>query len=101
MCSIIQTNRPFFLAGNANDIKFKKYMFIRKDGFAVQLLGDVSRHHLPVELICISDEDDEYWIGNYAEGLGLFGVKFLKTDCRDATEEEINNWLTDKNSIVF
>lgn len=67
----------------------KKFMLLKKGGKALHLLGDISRDYYDAELIYVHDETDEYYIGHFAEGFGFINVKFLKTDCRDATEEEI------------
>ena len=98
---IVYINAPQFLIdGNA---KFRKLMFIKKGGRAVhQGTGmDISRDYLDAELICISNEDEENWIGNYAEGLGFFNIRFAKTDCRKATDEEVRMWRKDHESIKF
>ena len=99
--SIIPFEKPTFLAANCKDIKFHKYMFIRRNGIAIHKTGNLSRNCYPVELICISNEDENNWIGNYAEGFGFFGVRFRKEDCREASDEEIQMWLHDRNSIEF
>lgn len=97
-----KNNFPFFfLAMNVEDIKFRKYMWLRCGGKAIHKLGDLSRDTYPVELICISGENESNWIGNFAEGHGFFGVEFAKEDCREATDEEIEAWIADKNSVVF
>lgn len=77
-------NRPQFLAANTEDIKFHKLMFIKKGGRAVSKTGefDLSRDYYDVELICISNENNDNWIGNYAEGFGFFNIQFAKEDCR-------------------
>lgn len=93
-------NRPPFLMANIN-APLRKYMFIRKGGRAYHKLGNVSRDCYDTELICVSDETPTDWIGNYAEGLGLFEVRFSKKDCREATEEEIEQWLHDRTSVKF
>lgn len=98
---IVNTGRPAFLVRNTKDIKFQQYMFLRKGGKATHKLGDLSRSTLDAELICVSDEDASHWIGNFAEGFGFFGVMFDKTDCRMASEEEINQWMKDKGSVKF
>lgn len=97
----VYLKRPQFLAGRNDDIKFNKLMFIRKGGKAIHQLGDLSRDYYNVELICISDEDEENWIGNYAEGYGFFNVRFAKKDCREATDEEVDMWINNPNSITF
>lgn len=69
----IYINRPQFLMGNAKDAKLHKLMFIKKGGRATSGSGeyDLSRDYLDAELICISNEDEYNWIGNYAEGMGF------------------------------
>jgi hypothetical protein len=98
---IIYMNRPQFLIGDARDVKFKKLMFIKRGGKATHKLGDVSRDCLDAELICVSNEDKDNWIGNYAEGFGLFNVHFAKDDCRDASNEEVDKWTENQESIRF
>lgn len=94
-------NGPQFIAGDPKDIKFKKLMFIRKGGRAIAKLGNISRHLYDAELICISDEDTENWIGNFAEGYGFFGVKFAKEDCREASDKEVELWFKDHTAVKF
>lgn len=95
------SKKPPFMAANHNDYKFYKYMFIRQGGKAIHQLGDLSRDTYNAELICVSSEDEDSWIGNYAEGFGFYGVKFSKCDCREASEEEIEAWFKDKNQFVY
>ena len=97
----IYLQRPQFLAAHPSDFKFHKLMFIKKGGRAVAKLGDLSRDYYDVELICVSNENENNWIGNYAEGFGFFGVEFAKEDCREATDEEVNAWIKDPKSIKF
>ena len=66
-----------------------KPMFIKKGGKAIHQLGDISRDVYDAELIFINNEDEDNYIGSYAEGFGFINVKFNKADCRDATEEEV------------
>lgn len=98
---IIYMNRPQFLVDDARNIKFKKLMFIKKGGKAFHKTGDLSRDYYDTELICISDEDEHNWIGNYAEGFGFFNVHFAKEDCREATDEEVNEWMENPETIKF
>jgi len=98
---IIPLHQPQFLAGNINDMKFHKLMFIKKGGTAIHKLGNISRNTYDAELICVSDEDSENWIGNYAEGFGLFGVKFNKADCRDATDTEVQEWIKNQETFKY
>lgn len=99
----VYINRPQFLAKYPSDIKFHKLMFIKKGGRATSGSGeyDLSRDYLDAELICISNEDEHNWIGNYAEGMGFFNVHFVKEDCRDATDEEVNEWIKNQESFKF
>lgn len=100
---IIYSKKPQFLVGDARSVKFRKLMFIRKGGKAKSKNGDFdfSRDYLDAELICISSEDTNNWIGNYAEGLGFFDIHFAKEDCREANEEEVAAWIKDNESIKF
>ena len=66
-----------------------KYMLIRKGGKAIHMLGDISRDFFDAELIIVHDEDEENYIGHYAEGFGFINVKFRKSDCRLAADEEV------------
>lgn len=66
-----------------------KYMFLRKGGKAIHLLGDISRDYYDAELIIVYEETDTDYIGNFAEGFGFINVKFAKNDCRNATEDEV------------
>lgn len=93
--------RISFLAEKMEDIKFHKLMFLKKGGKVEHKLGDISRDIYDAELICVSNEEGNYWIGNFAEGLGFFGVRFSKDDCREATEEEVNIWLENHESIKY
>lgn len=76
-------------------------MFIRKNGKAIHQLGDISRDYYNAELIYVHSEDEDNWIGHYAEGYGFINVKFAKKDCKEASEEEVKMWIKDRNSIVF
>lgn len=69
--------------------KFEKYMFIRKNGKATHSLGDVTRNVFDAELIFVYNETKTEWIGRYCEGFMFFDVRFLKSDCRNATVKEI------------
>ena len=93
--------QPQFLVGNIKDIKFRRLMFIKKGGTAIHKMGSVMRNVYDAELICVSNEDENNWIGNYAEGFGLYGVKFKKTDCRDATEDEAQEWLNNPEMFKY
>ena len=78
-------------------------MFIKKNGFAFLKNNDwnLSRCFYDTELICVSNETDGFWIGNYAEGLGFFNVYFAKEDCRDATDSEVAEWLKNPQLVKF
>lgn len=91
---------PTFITGGEEPV-LHKLMFIKKGGKATHTLGDVTRDELDAELICVVNEDSENWIGNYAEGLGLYGIKFAKSDCRDASDKEVEAWIRDNESVKF
>lgn len=97
----IYLTRPQFLAGSTKDIKFHKFMFIRKGGRAIAKTGNLSRDYYDAELICVSNENENNWIGNYAEGFGFFGINFAKEDCIEATDEEVEAWIKDHKSVKF
>ena len=103
MISDIYLNSIQFLAAHPNDIKFKKLMVIKKNGSAISRNGDInlSRDYYDTELICVSNETGDYWIGNYAEGIGFFDVHFAKEDCRAATDEEVVKWIKNPELIKF
>lgn len=96
---VIPIYRPQFLVASTKDFKLHKLMFIKKGGKAVHKTGNLTRNHFNEELICISNETDTDWIGNYAEGFGFFGVQFAKEDCRDATEEEVQEWISKPDEL--
>lgn len=99
---VIYLSQPQYLVDHPNNPSLRKPMFIRKGGKAMSKTGfDLSRDVFDVELICISDEDESNWIGNYAEGFGFFGVRFAKEDCRDASDDEVNAWIADHASVTF
>lgn len=76
-------------------------MFLRKGGKATHQLGDMTRDVYEVELINVYDEEEDNWIGSFVEGFGFFHVKFAKSDCREATEEEIKQWFRNRDSVKF
>lgn len=76
-------------------------MFLKKGGKAIHLLGDISRDVLDAELIFVHSEDENNYIGHFAEGFGFINVKFAKEDCREASDEEVKMWIKDHDSIVF
>lgn len=73
-----------------------KFMFIKKGGQAVHLLGDITRDFYDAELIIVSRSERDYWVGSYAEGFGFVNVKFLKSHCREATDDEVKLCLNGK-----
>ena len=72
--------------------QYIQYMLIKKGGRAIHKLGDLSRDELDAELILVHDEDDENYIGRFADGFGFCFIKFRKSDCRVATEEDLKLW---------
>ena len=103
MISTIYSSSIQFLARYPSDIKFHKLMFLKKNGVAISENGktNFSRDCYNVELICVSNETNKYWIGNFAEGIGFFNIHFAKEDCREATDEEVNKWIKDPELIKF
>jgi len=65
-----------------------RYFLLKKGSPAYHKSGNIGRDCYDAELIIIYDEDNEFYIGNFAEGYGFVDVKFRKTDCREATEQE-------------
>lgn len=96
----IVNKRPAFLAEHYDDIKFRKYMFLDKNITVANQSGIIlhsSKDH--VDLICVSDETDLFYIGNFAEGIGVFHIFFPKEKCREATEKELDLWFDDPTQI--
>lgn len=65
-----------------------KYMMATKAFH--QFAGDISREQ--PELCSIEWETNTHYIGSWAEGLGLIGVKFPKETTRNLTPEEIKRF---------
>jgi hypothetical protein len=65
-----------------------RYFLLKKGSPAYHKTGNISRDYFEAELIVVHNEDDEFYIGNFAEGYGFVDIKFRKTDCREATEQE-------------
>lgn len=103
MINTIYPNNIQFLAKHPKDIKFHKLMFLKKNGVATTEDGniDFSRNYYDAELICVSNETDKYWIGNFAEGMGFVNIHFAKEDCREATDKEVVEWIRDRESFRF
>lgn len=79
----------------------KEFKFLRNGGEAIHKLGDITRDRLHAELIVVTREDDNYYYGYFTEGFGLIDVRFKRCDCRNASDEEIKQWLIDRYSINF
>lgn len=77
-----------------------RFMLLRKGGKAIHQLGDISRDTLDAELIVVGEEDEENYIGRFAEGFGFCHVKFAKQDCRDITPEELELWKAGKGDTI-
>ena len=78
-----------------------KCMFLRRGGEAMHKLGELTRDTYNAELIYVQKEDNDYWYGLFAEGFGFYDVRFKKEDCVDATEDMIERWTKDRNTIIF
>ena len=63
---------------------------------ALHLLGGIGRD--VDDYIRVHDEDEEFYIGNFEEGLGFIDVKYKKSDVRSLTKEEVDDlngkWYT-------
>lgn len=85
------------------DVKrtLSKHMMLRKNGEAWHCRGDLHRDELAWEPIFVYAEDgSDYWVGHYVEGFGFIDVRFLKSDCRDMTEAELQHYENAKLEIV-
>jgi hypothetical protein len=65
-----------------------KLMVLKANSPAFHVLGDIGGSEYD-EFIHIFDENKKYFIGNFEEGFGFVDVKFLKSDCRDLNEDEV------------
>ena len=103
MINSLYLSRPQFLARHPSDVKFHKLMFLKKNGVATSEDNSInfSRDYYDTELICVSNETDKYWIGNFAEGFGFFNIHFAKEDCREATDEEVCEWIENPEWVKF
>lgn len=64
-----------------------KYMVLLGGRPAIHKLGNIGREDN--DYIRVFEEDEECYIGNFAEGFGFIDVKFKKEDCRSLTKEEV------------
>lgn len=77
-----------FIVESAEKDKFRKYIFVKPVGKATSnIVWDLSRNHIAVA--CVSNETEQDWIGNFAEGIGIFNVHFAKEDCVEATLDKL------------
>jgi hypothetical protein len=80
-----------------------KYMILLGDKPALHKMGNIGRKH--DNLIRVFKEDEQHYIGNFAEGFGFIDVKFKKEDCRKLTIEEVDNlngkWYGVNNQPYF
>lgn len=98
---ITRSGTRYDVDGDITVQKEPKYMLLRKGGKAIHKLGDISRNVLDAELIMIHDEDENNWIGEFAEGFGFIDIKFNKSDCRNATEEELCLFYDDREDEIM
>lgn len=85
--SIYELGKPFYEKEYQRDYEF---YLLKKGADAFHKMGNIKRDTFAAELIVIREEDDDFYIGNFAEGFGFVGVKFRKEDCRKATLEELD-----------
>lgn len=79
-----------------------KFYLLKKGADAIHKMGNIKRDSFDAELIVVHFEDEECYIGNFAEGFGFIDVKFKKSDCRLAIDDEL--YLCDlgnMSEIVF
>jgi len=101
-----QTRNTRYELGEPMDIptyenKSKLYL-LKKNADAIHKTGNIKRDIYDAELIVVHSEEDDFYIGNFVEGLGFIDVKFRKCDCRLASNQELD--LCDKGKmgkIVF
>ena len=78
-----------------------KIMVLKANSPAQHKLGNIGRKENAY--IRVLDEQGDYYIGNFEEGFGFIDVKFLKTDCRSLTPDEVNSldgkWYAVNNHI--
>lgn len=92
MFGCVPMKEPLFLVGSTG-ATMRELFFIKKGGKAFHPGTSSKFSGVDTELICISNQDKEYWIGNYALGLGLCDVHFAKKDCRKATSDEVKRYM--------
>ena len=74
-----------------------RYFLLKQGASAYHKLGNIGRNYYEAELIVVHKEDDEFYIGNFAEGCGFVDVKFRKADCREVTEKEYRMCMVGRN----
>ena len=68
----------------------RKFMKLVNNKHAFHKLGYLGRNDSKkTEYICVQYEKENYYIGNFVEGLGFVNVHFLKEDCQELAEEDI------------
>lgn len=68
--------------------EMNKYMVLLGGRPAKHKMGNIGREK--DNFIRVFKEDEDYFIGNFAEGFGFIDVKFKKGDCRNLTLEEVD-----------
>lgn len=86
-------SKPIFLHGK--EVTMHDLFFIKEGGRAVHTgTGvDMSNSCSKPRLICVSHQNENFWIGNYAEGVGAYNIYFDKRDCRKAHRKEVKMYM--------
>ena len=69
-----------------------KTMILKGGSPAQHKLGPIGREK--DNFIVVYGETDDFYIGEFVTGYGFFDVKFRKVDCRDLTQEDIDERAT-------
>lgn len=80
-----------------------KIMVLKGGSPAIHKLGNIGREN--DDYIRVYSETEDYYIGNFEEGVDFVDVKFRKKDCRPLTEEErkqINGkWYSINGNLLY
>jgi hypothetical protein len=78
-------------------------MVLKGGSPAIHTLGNIGRDE--DDYVRVYYEEKDYYIGNFEEGFGFIDVKFMKTDVRSLTEQEIEEvnkkWYVINNTPYF
>lgn len=80
--------KPQFITGKRG-AKMSRYFILKAGGTAWHEGTGMNMSPQNDKLVCVSNEDANTWIGNFAFGIGVYDVHFDKRDCREVTTEEM------------